>query len=607
MIKHIPVILIFLMAILGACQLRDLPPAPGIPGSSVSPIGKAVNIYELGYSEPTTLSVSTEEIVFVSGQAEEQVFETSVTGEQYVYKIGYVLNVSDVNNPQWVQFTFNQPTVGLSSWIKGDANLQLKIKLSDLNINVDEVKDLYIIAYACTKPDGAWNCHQDKWMIKDIKARLIAAQTSPEETTTAPATTCTNGVQDGDETGVDCGGSCVVCEAPTTPTPACTDSDVTADFPDGINYNVKGTVTGTSVDSTPLDLGDTCQSADGLSAGPTAGPVVHEYFCQTPNPLGTVNEQQAYNSEDYTCPNGCTNGACNPAPAVQPMPDLFIRDLSFVPEWNGYLNVFLAEVCNQGNADAAGQFTSYFSANGVDIGRLNTDVAAGECKSVFSSINDNYYNNMQSGTYQVTLAVDTANVFVESDETNNRITKTLTVQMYTPPPPVNGVCGTANNDCTAGTLNDVADSDASYLWECAGVDGGTTAQCSITKPLAAPTEFAVSSAAPACYGCLPRFALSWTASSGATSYRVYKSVNDPVPPDTPTATVTATTYYQELAVPIGANTFYYIVGAVNSNEESKSTVVSKSTCDVRYPATCPSGTACTGYSGWGWGGLCNAP
>ena len=51
------------------------------------------------------------------------------------------------------------------------------------------------------------------------------------------------------------------------------------------------------------------------------------------------------------------------------------------------------------------------------------------------------------------------------------------------PAPVNGACGATNNACTAGTLNDIADSATQYLWQCVGSNGGTTASCSLNKPV----------------------------------------------------------------------------------------------------------------------------
>ncbi len=46
---------------------------------------------------------------------------------------------------------------------------------------------------------------------------------------------------------------------------------------------------------------------------------------------------------------------------------------------------------------------------------------------------------------------------------------------------VNGVCSATLNSCNAGSLNDIGDSSTSYLWNCNGLNGGTTASCSLPK------------------------------------------------------------------------------------------------------------------------------
>jgi peptidoglycan hydrolase-like protein with peptidoglycan-binding domain len=50
------------------------------------------------------------------------------------------------------------------------------------------------------------------------------------------------------------------------------------------------------------------------------------------------------------------------------------------------------------------------------------------------------------------------------------------------PTPIKGSCGTTENICLLGTLNNTADSAIFYLWSCIGSNGGTTASCSIPIP-----------------------------------------------------------------------------------------------------------------------------
>jgi len=59
------------------------------------------------------------------------------------------------------------------------------------------------------------------------------------------------------------------------------------------------------------------------------------------------------------------------------------------------------------------------------------------------------------------------------------------------PTPVNGVCGSSVNSCSAGSLNDITDSSTQYLWQCAGLNGGTTASCSSDISTGEPEEIII--------------------------------------------------------------------------------------------------------------------
>jgi hypothetical protein len=54
----------------------------------------------------------------------------------------------------------------------------------------------------------------------------------------------------------------------------------------------------------------------------------------------------------------------------------------------------------------------------------------------------------------------------------------------TTPISINGSCGTKVNTCNAGILADTADSPTQYQWNCLGKNGGTSAVCSISIPVA---------------------------------------------------------------------------------------------------------------------------
>src|SRR5690606_20295545 len=57
-------------------------------------------------------------------------------------------------------------------------------------------------------------------------------------------------------------------------------------------------------------------------------------------------------------------------------------------------------------------------------------------------------------------------------------------------PPVNGSCAVPLNTCTTGTFSDTADNGTHFLWNCAGLYGGSTASCSLAKrPNLTPSAF----------------------------------------------------------------------------------------------------------------------
>ncbi|MBN2421359.1 hypothetical protein JXB27_03720, partial [Candidatus Woesearchaeota archaeon] len=167
--KH-RLIIAFLIGVsflIAACP-TDLPPNPDSATFS-APLGKATEVFE-GYAVPTTFTVNPNYIAF---QLNESVREAkaSVSGDQYVYKYGYIYDNSD---SEWNRFQFSQPTVGLSNWIKGFASQILEIKRSYVANQTlfNAGQPIYIIAYACSKEGETWNCHENKWMLNSVKTVL---------------------------------------------------------------------------------------------------------------------------------------------------------------------------------------------------------------------------------------------------------------------------------------------------------------------------------------------------------------------------------------------------------------------------------------------------
>lgn len=54
---------------------------------------------------------------------------------------------------------------------------------------------------------------------------------------------------------------------------------------------------------------------------------------------------------------------------------------------------------------------------------------------------------------------------------------------YTCKTMVNGDCGSLKNTCDRGTFKDTTDTSTNYRWDCVGSNGGSTASCSVLKPL----------------------------------------------------------------------------------------------------------------------------
>jgi len=98
-------------------------------------------------------------------------------------------------------------------------------------------------------------------------------------------------------------GACVV-------EPYCTDSD------GGVNYNVKGSTTsyGYLTEYEELTREDFCFITTEPTGGNTFGYTIkvdecescelNEYYC---------GSEKGFESEQYLCPNGCRNGACDPS------------------------------------------------------------------------------------------------------------------------------------------------------------------------------------------------------------------------------------------------------------------------------------------------------
>jgi hypothetical protein len=111
-----------------------------------------------------------------------------------VYKTGYY----SINGSAWTSFTLTGTAYGTSTvWLTGTTTKTLP------SFGVGEH---YIIIYSCKyiTASASWNCFDNRW-------QLIVVNNTPS--IVPPVSNCNDGVKNGDETGVDCGGSCSACQS----------------------------------------------------------------------------------------------------------------------------------------------------------------------------------------------------------------------------------------------------------------------------------------------------------------------------------------------------------------------------------------------------------
>jgi hypothetical protein len=112
-----------------------------------------------------------------------------------VYKTGYY----SINGSQWTSFSLSGTAYGTSPvWLTGTATKTL---------SAFGVGEHYIIIYSCkyNVASASWNCSDNRW-------QLLVINNTP--VTVPPTATCSDGIQNQEETSVDCGGPCDSCSSP---------------------------------------------------------------------------------------------------------------------------------------------------------------------------------------------------------------------------------------------------------------------------------------------------------------------------------------------------------------------------------------------------------
>ncbi len=156
------VLLVILSLVLVSCGSSEFPPEPPAPGETGDTqgavAGQAYNpaLGELGYADPTGSFLINRDNLELVGAAATADLYLQVSGESYVYSIGYRTNKLG----EWEQFTFPGVGVSGSNWLEASAAATLSL---DSTNSVEG--ENYVVAYACTRVGGTWDCHGSKWMI----------------------------------------------------------------------------------------------------------------------------------------------------------------------------------------------------------------------------------------------------------------------------------------------------------------------------------------------------------------------------------------------------------------------------------------------------------
>jgi len=140
--------LLVLLALAG-CQGQDLPPVPPPPGGQVG-VGGAI----AGMAGFPSWAAKPEGITAPPSTRFGASIEVTVAGFDIVYQTGYVLSKQGVWQPFSLSGTESQ------GWIEGNARAEIVVEK-----DVFRQGENYAIVYACRSVQGAWECHDRKWML----------------------------------------------------------------------------------------------------------------------------------------------------------------------------------------------------------------------------------------------------------------------------------------------------------------------------------------------------------------------------------------------------------------------------------------------------------
>jgi hypothetical protein len=175
---------------------------------------------------------------------------------------------------------------------------------------------------------------------------------------------------------------------------ACTDSD------GGKNYNVSGNALGVSSLGEVVSGNDYCM-----------GNVVKELYCDA---SGFVN------TDAYTCPNGCSNGACVSGTAVQ-LPDWYVNSVSTGPFSPTDADIITVTAYVY-SATAIGAYPYVTLYDGTRLIEKKQAATYGGAMLVAS-----FATQLSAGSHSLRIVVDPDNAIAESNENNNEQIVSMTV------------------------------------------------------------------------------------------------------------------------------------------------------------------------------------
>ncbi len=180
-----------------------------------------------------------------------------------------------------------------------------------------------------------------------------------------------------------------------------------------VTFQVDGTQAATVTDTSSIAAGATLTVTGIGSWTATSGTHTLSAAVDTANATAESNESNNSYSENLTI---------NPSGT----PDLIVTDITYTPASPAAGNAvtFSAAVKNQGTAaGAAGTVTFTVDGSLVSTVTNNTPIAAGAT----STITADRTWAAANGTHTITVSADTTNATTESDESNNSLSKVLTI------------------------------------------------------------------------------------------------------------------------------------------------------------------------------------